>query len=73
MKMAQKLYNESEDYYSQLKSHDDDETRRLLGAIDKLQLYEVDADSVDDMQLKSIVDDIRNHSKSVDILQQLSC
>lgn len=71
--MAQKLYNESEDYYSQLKSQEDDETRRLLEAIDKLQLYDAGADSVDDTQLKGIIDDIRKNSKSVDILRELSC
>lgn len=68
--MAQKLYKESEDYYSQLKSQcKDKKTENLLKEID--QLNELNADNLDDEKIQKIIDNIKNNAKSIDVLQEL--
>lgn len=70
--MAQKLYNESDDYYSQLKSQcEDGKTQDLLETIDQLNEFNVDA--FDEGKLKHLIEKIRTNAKTVDVLQELLC
>lgn len=71
LQMAQSLYSETEDYYSQLKNHPSqpDAVTGLLDKFDKLMALDVTA--VDDKQLERVVDDFKLEAKSIDLVQQL--
>lgn len=57
--MAQKIYDESEDHYAQLKANDENAAAIFVEAIDKL----TKDDEMSDEQINKIVADIQNRVK----------
>lgn len=61
--MAQKIYDESEDHYSQLKSKDDENAAKIfVDAIE--QLMEIDSDSPADAHITELVESIQKKVKN---------
>lgn len=62
VQLAQKIYDESEDHYSQLKSHDDENAAQIfVDAIEKLT--EIDPNSANDQEINEVVANIRKKVK----------
>lgn len=60
--MAQKIYDESEDHYSQLKSQEDEAAAKLfLNSINKLT--EVDATTISDTEIECVIREVQEKVK----------
>lgn len=63
VELAQKVYDESEDHYSQLKSQDDENAAKIfLDAIEKLT--DIDPDQCNDSKISELVGIIQNQVKN---------
>lgn len=63
VELAQKIYDESEDHYSQLKSQDDEDAAKIfVSAIEKLMA--VDTESSADAQITELVESIQKNVKN---------
>lgn len=63
VKLAQKVYDESEDHYSQLKSQDDENAAKIfLDAV--TNLMEFDPDSTSDSKITDLVENIQKNVKN---------
>lgn len=61
VQLAQKIYDESEDHYSQLKSQDEKAAEIFVNAIEKLT--QIDTNAIDDQDIDGIVADIQKKVK----------
>lgn len=62
VQLAQKIYDESEDHYSQLKSHDDENAAQIF--VDAIEnLTEIDPNSANDQEINEVVANIRKKVK----------
>lgn len=62
VQLAQKIYDESDDHYAQLKSQDENAASIFIDAVEKLS--QIDANSSNEQEINKIVADIQNKVKS---------